>query len=179
MDFLEKDLEELLFSTPKETIRERGMHSFMYDQIFRQVNLGVYGILDLVTIERYSAIMIIKVYELKNKKLNPSAFWQTVRYIKAIKHILSKINLRNHIIEIKGIMVGREIDLSGDFCFLPTIHSDVEMYTYKYDLNGLYFNHVRDNYIHTQYNGGFNFKKLNNSEHQISFIKTILNPPPF
>lgn len=146
MDFLEKDLEDILYESDQAAIRKRGMPNFKYSSIFRQVRLGAYGIADLITYSKgEKGQHLIKVYELKNKVLNAAAFWQTVRYVKAIKHFWAK-NINATETTVLGVMIGRTVDLSGELCYLPTINSDIFMYTYDYALEGISFKKVEDIY---------------------------------
>lgn len=178
MDFLERDLEDILFKSDKSVIQNRGLSCFIYDHIFRQVNITGYGIIDLLTISCSHRVIVINIYELKNKQLNASAFWQTVRYIKAVKDVISSYHLHNHHIDINGFMIGREIDTSGDFCFLPTINSSISMFTYNYELDGIRFKSINDVYTNKTYRDDFDFTKL--LGHSLfSFASQILNPPPF
>lgn len=152
MDFLEKDLERILYYADPQKLKERGL-PFEYDYIYRQFRLPPYGIIDLLTIKVYSKTIIVNIYELKNKVLTAAAFWQTVRYIKGVKHAISKFNLDNHYTSIRGIMIGREISTDGEFCFIPTIESNIDIYTYNYTLEGLIFDRQDDTYTSTGFKG--------------------------
>lgn len=176
MYFLERDLEDILFNSQKEEVVKRGLYSFNHDLIFRQVRISGYGIIDLLTISfhRKSKGIIITVYELKNKKLGSETFWQLLRYIKAIKHVLATVNLKNHYVNISGVMIGREIDLSNDFCYLPTLQSEIDIFTYDYNLDGMKFFPVRDSYFHNGYNHDFNIKQLGSGNYK-EFIRKMIN----
>lgn len=157
MDFLEKDLEDILFNSDARTIRLRGLTCFVYNHIHRQVDLKQYGIADLITIHLNEKHIHFHVYELKNKVLNPAAFWQIVRYIKGVQHALSKCNLKNHSLSVSGTIIGRSLDLNTDLCFLPSIMPLVSMYLYSYTLEGMQFDKVYNSYT----NSGFEGIKLN------------------
>jgi len=176
MDFLERDLEDILFNSSKEEVIKRGLYCFNYNLIFRQVRIGGYGVIDLLTVSyhRKSKGIIINIYELKNKKLSSETFWQLLRYIKAIKHVLSAVDKSNHYLNISGIMIGREIDLSNDFCYLPTLQSEIEIFTYEYNLDGMKFNPVRDTYFHNGYNKDFNIKQLGVKSFN-ELVRTLVN----
>lgn len=146
MDFLEKDLESILYYAPQLKIKERGLSCFVYDTIFRQVSLGAYGISDLITVKYVNKFVYINIYELKNKVLSAAVFWQILKYIKGVNHFLSNFNLSNHNIIVRGIMIGRTIDAAGEFCFLPTLNSNIHIYTYDYNYDGILFNYINDIY---------------------------------
>ncbi len=149
MDFLEKDLEDIIFNSPQGLLRERGLFCFYHHHIFRQVNIGAYGIADLVSMWRSRDYINIRIYELKNKILNPESFWQLTRYMKGIKHALYDLNLKNKRIDVNGVLLGREIDMNSNFCFLPTIQSKISIFTYNYNYDGIKFEVLDDSYIKT------------------------------
>jgi hypothetical protein len=153
MDFLEKDLEDILYDNNSDNICMRGLSCFKYDYIERQVDLKQYGIADLITLKKNGKHLHFTVYELKNKVLNPAAFWQTIRYIRGVQDTLSNCNFKNRIISVSGVMIGRSIDLNTDLCFLPSIDSVIDMYTYQYNLYGMTFKRVNNNYTKTNFDG--------------------------
>jgi hypothetical protein len=139
MDFLEKDLEEILFTSDAERIVARGLHLFNHDLLYRQVPLGNYGIADLISIRRDEYSYRIVVYELKNKVVDAAAFWQTVRYMRGVWHFLQLAGISNKFC-VYGVSIGREISLDGNLCYLPFIGSDIMLFTYNYGLEGMRFN---------------------------------------
>ena len=66
MDFLEKDLEEILKTTPTEKLYDAGL-DFLYrcSKVLTQVKIGNYGVADMVTYSRYKSYITINVVELK------------------------------------------------------------------------------------------------------------------
>lgn len=83
MKFLEKDLEDIIFNADNESLQSRGLEIRGFKK--RQLNIGNYGIADIVTFERSNYIdeeyaeyvggenkthsrPIITVYELKKNK---------------------------------------------------------------------------------------------------------------
>jgi hypothetical protein len=139
MDFLEKDLEEILYTSNMYEVQSRGLDLFPYDRIYRQVPIGNYGIADLITVEKAFGRYQVLVYELKNKTINAASFWQVVRYMRGIKHFLSRTKMSQKFI-VKGVLLAREVELSGEVCYLPMIQSDIFLYTYQYELSGMRFN---------------------------------------
>ena len=152
MNFLEKDLEEIIFNTPSGILLERGLPIFGIKK--RQLRLGKYGIADLVTIEWDSLYLdkhyIITIYELKKDKIGISSFLQVLGYAKAIKSYLEDVrNISNF--KIKIVLIGKEVDTTGSFCYIPELFSndssgvalgqiyDVNFYTYNFDINGFNF----------------------------------------
>lgn len=156
MKFLEKDLENIIYETDNETLNDRGL--FVFGKKIRQLNIGNYGIADIVTYKRpkLKSKGLITVYELKKEKIGISAFLQALNYVKGIDRYLRS---RNHPIayyDYKIILVGKDLDTSGSFCFLPDFfyrgRLTVEFYTYNFDIDGLFFD--EQNQYHLQ-NDGF------------------------
>lgn len=59
-----------------------------FQLVFRQVNLGPYGIADIVKVDYSPDAIYVTVLELKNELLNPSHVAQLARYIAGLNHIL-------------------------------------------------------------------------------------------
>ena len=164
MDFLEKDLEQVIYEAPDD---------FLWDKLslrgkkFRQKRLGNYGISDLIFVEKvysekldydnFTSEIIdvglhITICEFKKDKIGLSAFLQSVKYAKAIQRYLTKRGFNSFNLSI--LLCGSKIDDTGSFIFLTDVfengYSDTEFeftssiksidfYTYKYDFNGLDF----------------------------------------
>lgn len=149
MKFLEKNLEDILSETPQELIQERGLHCFMHHKLYRQVNCGVYGISDLVSV--YSTprningcrYLTITIYELKQQKIDAGAFLQALGYQKAIARYISSRNLKNTFVQYRIVLIGSELDKKGNFCFLPDFTENTLIYTYEYEFSGISFKKER------------------------------------
>lgn len=148
MKFLEKDLEDLIFSTDNEILDERGLN--IEGLKIRQVNLGSYGIADLITVNKFTDVtdsgvyhfFIITVFELKKSNIDLNAYSQLVRYMKGVDHYLNDRRdfLGNHDdynFTIKGVLIGSNV--SEDVIYLPDFNSKIKNYTYTYNFNGLFF----------------------------------------
>lgn len=161
MDFLEKDLEQVIYEATDDQLSELGL----FGRRFRQLRIGNYGIADLVFVERDYTLSFypenkdvkinnyglkITVCELKKDKIGISAFLQAVGYCKGIARYLEKRQFRNFYFEI--LLMGRDLDTSGSFPYITDLfhnHSDeckfsngvnsVHFYTYKYGFNGIKF----------------------------------------
>lgn len=163
MNFLEKDLEEIIFTADRKSLQNKGLYIGEKDKLKRQLKVGNYGIADLVSYQKpyYNPFLKrtfkgkITVFELKKDKISMSSFLQAMSYLKGIRSFLEKRGLDNsYNYSIK--LVGKEIDLISSFCYLPDfINADcyetdidltsvfnVEFYLYKYDINGISFNEV-------------------------------------
>jgi hypothetical protein len=164
MNFLEKDLEQIIYEADKELLAEKGLR--VNGKLLRQVRIGNYGIADLVSIQRpyqdtvfeYQEKGLITIYELKKDNISVSAFLQAIGYAKGIMRWMQQhpkkikcLNIENYDINI--VLIGKNIDKSSEFIFLNDLLDSshlgytyiqkpflcVEMFTYEYDINGIYF----------------------------------------
>ena len=169
MDFLEKDLEQIVYESDKDTLSERGLH--LYGKLMRQVKIGNYGIADLICVSRPSHLKAygtafdqnknihfkgtIDVIELKKDRISPSTFFQVLNYVKGIQDYLDSRNL-GHLYNYNITMIGRDVDLNSSFSYLGDIfYNDfwmtpldsfplinINLFTYKYTVEGLTFEEV-------------------------------------
>lgn len=155
MKFLENDLEEIIYTSGRDVLESRGLP--IYGTLKRQLKIGNYGVADLVEFIRpfyYESPVgnlfhkgTIKIYELKKEQIGISAFLQSLYYLKGIKSYLEKrgtLDLYN----IEIVLIGRNIDKSGSFCYIPELLNinntegnigDISFYTYQYKIDGLSF----------------------------------------
>ncbi len=156
MKFLENDLEEIIYTSGRDVLEERGLP--IYGTLKRQLRIGNYGVADLVEFIRpfhYESPVgnlfhkgTITIYELKKEQIGISAFLQSLNYLKGIRSYLEKRGtLDKYYINI--VLIGRNIDTSGSFCFIPELikldnssdeYGEIQFYTYKYEIDGLRFN---------------------------------------
>lgn len=137
MEISEKELEDYIYDT--ECLKEFDV----YGKYFRQVNVGGYGVIDLlyVNIERYPfdlPVINITIVELKKGTIDPSALEQICRYKIGLTRYIDSLNIRNpqvkENINIDGVLVGSGYSNAGDICFtidsidwLRCIHYDVAL----------------------------------------------------
>lgn len=154
MKFLEYDLEEIIYNTENEKLRDRGLGIFGLK--IRQPRIGNYGIADIITIDRSCEDSIdytdpfvnITIYELKKENINLSAFMQAIGYCKGISSYMEKFYPDIYYkLDVK--LIGRKIDTGSSFVYLPelitssvsdfgTLNS-ISNYTYNYDYDGISF----------------------------------------
>lgn len=147
MDFLEKDLEDIIFYADKGELVNRGLFVGSATDVpthyFRQVKLGNYGVCDLLSISLYGDVYSVTIYELKRKDVNKDTFFQILRYARGVQHLAK---LKNKSVEIDMCMIGRKVDLS-DFVYLPNIFDNVYIFTYNYDYDGISFRNEIDYFL--------------------------------
>lgn len=138
MEFLEKDLEDIIFNTSTKKLLERGLR--VNGRRFRQLRIGNYGIADMVTIKCNENTVYITVYELKKNQINYTTLSQATRYIQGIKKYLEKRNnFFNCEIVYSVQLVGKSINTSDDFIYLINFIDDVDVFIYEYDFDGIKF----------------------------------------
>lgn len=149
MDFWEKDLEEIIFNSDLSKLRHRGLN--LHGKLKRQLNIGNYGIADLVCFKRlflegsYIPVLKITIVELKLNNISLSAIMQAIGYARGIQDYLDKNKPEiEYFIEI--IIIGKNIDKNTNLTFMPSIFRNLKFLTYKYDIDGLMFDKV-ENYV--------------------------------
>ena len=141
MDFLEKDLEEIIYTLSqsvegRQKLLARGLS--VSGKMYRQVSLAEYGRLDLVAIRIEPADTVnITVYELKQGKVGTNALFQACRYLTALRKIASEST--NKYVSCNAVLIGREIEKNGDFTLLYKFLNFAKVITYRYDFNGVWF----------------------------------------
>jgi hypothetical protein len=171
MEFLEKNLEDIIFETANNELNNRGL--YIFGKKFRQLKIGNYGVCDIMTCdinrepdgccnndgncnECKGKVCIkvkgidIKVLELKQSKIGVSAFLQGIRYCKGVLDYLEKRKFDLDKIRLNLILIGRDIDKSSDFIYISDVINqygsgysfDLEYYLYKYEFDGIKFEQI-------------------------------------
>jgi hypothetical protein len=151
MDFLEKDLETIIAEN-YEACAARGLDiKQTWSLQFRQLNLGAYGIADLVNIGFDGSALSIQVIECKKDEINIATYLQAKRYLAGIKHILDDFidelkDLRNGYVEDDIVLIGKSIDNKSDFVFLHSADYTCSIFLYSYQVDGIHFEEVSKNW---------------------------------
>lgn len=157
MNFLEKDLENIIWESDNAKLQQKNLN--IEGKKFRQLRIGNYGILDLLTVEKkyypcfgQNAVipyLNITVYELKKEKVGVSTLLQAVRYVKGIKSYLEEkkpdIEFKLHI-----TLCAKEVDIHSSFIFLLDLIDEeidvpngklnsVSAYSFDYGIDGINF----------------------------------------
>lgn len=149
MSFLEKDLENIIWESDNEKLREKGLK--IYGKKFRQIRIGNYGVADLITVERkidcyFNNFLDITVYELKKEKAGISAFLQAIRYCKGIQTYM--LNKRSStLFKLNIVLCAKNIDTESDYIFISDLISSdeyekicsVHNYSFNYGIDGIVF----------------------------------------
>jgi hypothetical protein len=150
MQFLEKNLEDIIFETPNQLLRERGLS--VSGKKYRQV-ICESGIADLILIRKpvyvasngesagfHKALILVEVMELKLDLIDISTFYQALKYACQIKKKLDKRGIKYN---LSITLIGRRIsyDLLQLEYFLNHNESifKLALYTYEYSFDGISF----------------------------------------
>lgn len=171
MDFLEKDLEDIIYEATDEQLSEL----FLDGKRFRQLRIGNYGISDLIFArKRYNyewdhelrhpvisdvGIEIV-ICELKKDRICFKTFDQAIKYTKGISAHLSKKKFSKYFFTV--LLMGKSVDRSGSFLFLPDLFNQdnedentvfnqsvrsVRIHTFSYGFDGIKFKNHSGYYI--------------------------------
>lgn len=156
MEFLEKSLEDILVDAPADELRKRGLVGFYHHTLYRQVQLGSYGVADLIgvrlTMQRNGLkTLFIEIYELKQNKINSATLLQGMGYIRGVQQLLNTYDLAHTNWHIGLTLIGRDLEKDGNFCFTPEIFGNVRMFTYSYAFDGISFR-LEEGYKYTNAN---------------------------
>lgn len=149
MNFLEKNLETIIWEN-YDACEQRGLaidwSFFRGGLTFRQLQLPPYGIADLVNM-RYDAVnkqYVVQVIELKRGKIDMLAYMQAKRYITALHVLLRRANRHEERTPFvfATVLIGSEVDKSGDFVFAFNYDLHCKAFTYAYDFDGIRFTDI-------------------------------------
>jgi len=157
MNFLEKDLENIIWESDNKKLQEKKLP--IYGIKFRQLRIGNYGISDLITIRRdyyYDSItkkfkpyIDITVYELKKEKVGISAFLQAIRYCKGIKTYVED-KYPDIYFKLNIVLCAKYVDLDSDFIYITDLLNtestipnclinSIRFFSFDYNIDGITF----------------------------------------
>lgn len=154
MNFLEKDLEDIIYSCVIDEdgarlISERGLGDIVNQQRRqvwkRQLEIDGCGIADIVVFQRnpyYQDHIHFTVIELKQGVVNKRAVYQCHKYIEGISEYLASRSIKHTSF---GYVIGRSVNIDLDKNEVGEI-GYIQPYVYSYALDGLCFYKVQQNY---------------------------------
>lgn len=149
MKFREQTLEDIIWVNAqteegREILYERGLD--INGKIYRQLDLGSYGRLDLLTVEfsEENKCILFTIYELKKDEIRIDALLQAFRYLTALKR-----HFENGAFKVRIRLIGEKIYTSDNFAYLYNEIYGVEIYTFNYTIEGLYFEEVGKGWYQT------------------------------
>ncbi len=120
----EKELEDWIFNKAKESL-VNPLNGEEIHSIYRQVDLGAYGIPDLVTFWYDDEIVEVTIIEVKKEQITTKAIAQLSRYKKAIHAYFNNLN---HKIILRIFAVAPEMSIGDDTVFLSDLVTDFFAY---------------------------------------------------
>jgi hypothetical protein len=140
MNFLEKNLEDIIWEHP-DMCYARGLRVPAGNGIrIRQLNLAPYGIADLVYINiNKGPEVAVTIIECKRDIVDLAAYGQASRYQTALYYYLSQHLFNYDSIEFQRILIGKRVDPRQDFLHILAADSDTLVYTYTYKHDGIAF----------------------------------------
>jgi hypothetical protein len=162
MKFLEKDLENIIWESDNDSLPRKGLEIYGEKKI-RQKRIGNYGISDIISYSRPVYLKnhgkggyelqkgTINIFELKKDKISVSSFMHVLGYAKGVETYLEQRE-KDDLYEIKMTLIGREIDADSAVTYLTDFVDSLEIYNYKYGIDGLEFKFI---YNYNLVNKGF------------------------
>lgn len=157
MDFIEKDLEDVIFNAPVNELRKRGLDRWAYwndAHTYRQMTIGNYGIADIIQYRRssepyyeydtlcYDSCLEFNIMELKKNLINIDTLLQAIGYCKGILKFIESRNTFDIKSKFTITLIGKKVDTSN-FIYLPDIINNedfsLQLYTYDYNYDGIKF----------------------------------------
>lgn len=138
MNFLEKNLESIIFNEP-DYCRARGLDLEPYEfRTYRQMSLAPFGIPDLIQIgsDPYDNEIRVRIIECKRNVIDLTTYAQAARYQTALVRILGCCS-SNYSFE--KVLIGQRIDPKNDFWHVVNTDPRCRAYTYQYLADGIHF----------------------------------------
>lgn len=140
MNILEKTIEDLVYENLKTyegivKLKSRGLYNLdMPSQYYRQLNLGSYGIADIIGIkyfrnEEKQKTLSVNVIEIKKDAINYDTLKQAIRYAKGFEDFIGS----NFNYEFKFTLIGTSV-CKSDFIYFPDVCPNINVYTVSLDL---------------------------------------------
>lgn len=148
VSFLEQDLEDIIWQSNKQELRNRGLWISPGSKGYRQLKIGNYGILDMVFFKRQvlcpieEGTLIVHIVELKKDRVDMSTLLQAIRYAKGIQRYITHKRNKDIPICFRISLIGKSIEMGTSFIYLTDVFRGnfyLEYLTYDYRVDGLYF----------------------------------------
>ncbi len=153
MNILEKEIEDIIWNaihSEPQILSDRGLYIPPNHTWFRQLDLGSYGIADMVSVRKGldpfddTKTLYVTVYELKKDEINLGVLLQAASYCKGILRIADKF-AKNHTIEFRIRLIGKTLNMGNNFCYLPDCFPLLQIFTFAINMtDGIKF--------HNEYN---------------------------
>jgi len=146
----EKELEDFICNDIEEN-KICPVAGTSVDLFERQLNLGAYGVADIVKISIEWDHIDVTVLEVKKETITSDAIIQTVRYMEGLKHFIGEYfaDMQDQEIFIYGEIAAPNSSL-GDGVFLLNVIDNLNIYEISCDLmSGFSSECIGNNYVRT------------------------------
>jgi len=138
-DFLEKTLEDIIYEN-QDTIHERGFPA-LHNNTYRQFPLPSGRFIDLLSFTIEKNVIYISLFELKKENLNIDSLLQLLSYGSEVRVLCSPHFSR---VEMDMVLIGSDYDEKIGALLAEML--PVEIYLYKYLINGIFFKRMQSTY---------------------------------
>jgi hypothetical protein len=151
MAFSEKDIETLIY----RELSERNYDSDIWESLInehrhegilwvkRQVNMGAYGIADIVFASRIPSgighsrdLLHVEVVELKKNLVDIRTLIQAERYRRCVYRFIQKKHPRM-IFKVSSTLIGSGLNTSSDWLYLTDTMPDTRVFTFRHYVDGI------------------------------------------
>lgn len=154
MNILEYEIEDIIYESSqteegRNMLCERGL--FVRRPLKRQVQVGGYGVLDLIEVFPIQHLHVT-IYELKKGSIDKSALLQLSRYMTGVSRWFNE-NLPKAFDDfvVRGVLIGSHLRTDNDFVFLLNQLSNISTYTFNISLDkGLVFEDQSRGWYHSK-----------------------------
>jgi hypothetical protein len=147
MPLSEKELATLLWEHPLDC-QQRGLAThqpfFSAGRRYRNLPLGPYGTAQLVNV-RFSVsthCYYVQLFSFSTGPITAVAYQQTKRHLSALRQTLEqaiKVQDITAKVSIGSVLIGRQVQLTGNLVYLLNLDASCQAFTYRYDVDGVHF----------------------------------------
>lgn len=163
-DFLEKTLEDIIFDA-QDRIVERNF-PFVLQRTVRQWKLPSQKRIDLFSFTLSDNAIQCRIFELKREELGLASLVQIISYYNELVTLLFP-HFTN--VSIECFLVGRTI--APELMLLKDNLVNIDLYSYRYDFDGIKFNHYPSAWTYTHEEI---LKQVKETEKSKQFYKELL-----
>lgn len=150
MPLTEKELERYLWEQPA-ACQAQGL-TINYDffgpgRRYQQLSLGPYGVAQQVSVRFWPAqqCYYAQVLVFSTGIINPVFYLKAKRQLSALRQLLERTLKASGLtarVVVSCVLIGRQVQRTGDFVFALNLDTTCQAFTYRYDVEGVHFLNV-------------------------------------